>query len=248
MTRYTLALSLAAMSASFGATISLNTGVAAWQVFVPGTGLTSAVVVTPNGAWAQAPTGSSWVSYGAIQSTICSGALVAGVNCASVLTNPAGDLWTYQLTISAASLGATSGNFSFVFGADNAVKVYVGSSNLGQFWGNLATPGNGATNLGCVSAAGGNTTTNVGNTNPYTCNNTVAFNASTLNKDGSLTLYAYVSNDPALTGGNAGNPSGLVLSGTLNTGTQATPEPATFGLVGMAGLVGLIARRFRSKS
>ena len=65
---FPIALAMVTVGTAFGATINLNTGVAARQVYSPLTGsVISAVAVSPNGAWAPAPLGSSWVSISSVQ-------------------------------------------------------------------------------------------------------------------------------------------------------------------------------------
>lgn len=225
---------MAAGVTAFGATINIDTGVASWEVFGPGTGNIAAVSVSPNGSWAPAPTGSSWVSFSSVASTSCVVGQTPGNGCANTLTNPGGDVWTYSLTVSAATLGATSGQLSFVFGADDQVNLFVGDEP-GQFW-------SGANPLGC---SGTPDPSSAGGTNPYTCNTSITFNASDLNGDGSLTLTAYVSNDPISGCPACGDPTGFVLDGTLTSGAVGgpVPEPLTFGLVGFAGVAGWAIRR-----
>jgi len=242
----TFTLGMAAVATSFGATIDISTGSAAWGVFVPGGSLISATSVAGNGAWAPAPAGSSWVSFGADQSTSCVIGQTPGTGCASTLINPAGDIWTYQLIISAASLGATSGTLNFIFGSDNRVNLFVGSAAGALVWdGGNSSNGTGFNPLGCSA----NPPTSAGNTQATynLCTSTVAFGAGQLNGDGSLTLTAYNFNDPSIPACPAcGNPTGFVLEGDILTGAAATPEPATFGLVALAGLAGLALRRKRS--
>ena len=242
---FPIAIAMVTVGTAFGATINLNTGVAAWQVYSPLTGsVISAVVVSPNGAWAPAPTGSSWVSISSVQSTSCIGNQTPGNGCANANFNAGGDVFSYTLTISAASLGATSGSLNFVFGSDSRVNVFIGNANSAQNWGGQVAPGTGSSTLGCsgtpvTSAGSAQATYN-------NCLSTIAFNAAALNNDGSLTLFAYSFNDPTTTG--AGNPSGFLFEGTAVTPLVGTPEPATFGLVGVASLVGLAVRRKKNRS
>lgn len=245
---FPIALAMVSVGTTFGATINLDTGVAAWQVYAQSNGgLISAIVVAPNGAWAPAPTGSSWVSYGSVQSTSCTVGQTPGNGCASTNTNPSGDILSYTLTISAVSLGATSGNLNFVFGSKNRVNLFVGNNSNYQNWGGLAPTGAGFNSLGCS----GIPVTNAGNTQGTynNCLGTVTFSAANLNGDGSLTLTAYSYNDPiaGCAGAACGNPTGFILEGTALTGVAATPEPATFGLVGVAGLIGLAVRRMKNR-
>ena len=247
-----LALGLAIATTASAALINISTGTnnAAWTVFVPGSGFvvaTSLTVAQQNGTWAPAPisispiSGANWISYSSIQGTSCTVGQTPGNGCANANIIGSGDIWTYALTISAATLQATSGNLNFIFGADNRVNLFVGNNSLSQIWGGGAPTGTGFNPLGCS----GTPVTNAGNTQAQynNCNGIVSFNAGNLNGDGSLTVTAYVFNDPGVTG--AGNPTGFVLEGTLNT--NATPEPATFGLVGVACLAGLATlRRKRS--
>ena len=243
---FPIALAMVSVGTTFGATINLSTGVASWQVFAQGNGgFISAIAVGPNGAWAPAPTGSSWVSYGALQSTSCTGVQVPGNGCANANINPAGDTLTYTLTVSAASLGATSGILNYIFGSDSRVNLFVGNNTPYQNWGGTAPTGNGFNPLGCS----GTPVTNAGNTQATynNCLGTVTFNAANLNGDGSLTLTAYSYNDPiACAAAACGNPTGFILEGFAVTGS-VTPEPATFGLVGMASLVGLAVRRMKNR-
>ena len=250
---FTVALGLASVATTFGAVINLSTGTnnAAWQVFVPGTGFvtaTSLTVAQQNGSWAPAPisispiSGSNWVSYGSNQGTSCAVGQTPGNGCANAVINPNGDVWAYQLTISAATLGATSGNLNFIFGADNRVNLFVGNNSLAQVWGGSAPTGTGFNPLGCS----GTPVTSAGNTQAQynTCTGVVTFSAGNLNGDGSLTLTAYAFNDPSTPG--AGNPTGFVLEGTALTGAALTPEPATFGMVAIAGLAVVALRRKQS--
>ena len=241
------ALAMAAGVTAFGASINIDTGVADWEVFVPGTGDIAAVSVSPNGAWAPAPTGSSWVSFSSVASTSCVVGQTPGNGCANTLTNPSGDIWAYTLTVSAATLGATSGQLSFVFGADNRVSLFAGNEPA-QIWnGGSTTNGTGFNPLGC---SGTPNPSSAGGTNPYTCNTSITFNASDLNGDGSLTLTAYVYNDPIPDCPACGDPTGFVLDGTLTSGAVGSPvpEPLTFGLVGFAGVAGWAIRRRRRTS
>lgn len=245
---FPIALAMVSVGTIFGATINLNTGVASWQVFAQGNGgIISAIVVSPNGAWAPAPLGSSWVSYGAQQSTSCTGNQVPGSGCASANFNSGGDILTYTLTISAAALGATSGSLNYVFGSDSRVNLFVGNNSSNQNWGGTAPTGNGFNPLGCSGTpvtSAGNTQTTYNN-----CLGIVTFSAANLNQDGSLTLTAYSFNDPIVgcAAAACGNPTGFILEGTVVTGAAPTPEPATFGLVGMASLVGLAVRRMKNR-
>jgi hypothetical protein len=233
------ALAMAAGVTAFGASINIDTGVASWEVFGPGTGELAAVSVSPNGSWAPAPTGSSWVSFSSVASTSCVVGQTPGNGCANTLINPGGDVWEYSLTLSAATLGATSGHVSFVFGADDQVNMFVGNEPV-QIW-------SGANPLGC---SGTTSPSSAGGTNPYTCNTSITFNASDLNGDGSLTLTAFVLNDPIPDCPACGDPTGFVLDGTLTSGAVGgpVPEPLTFGLVGFAGVAGWAIRRRRRTS
>lgn len=253
------ALGLAAAATTFGATINLSTGTnnANWQVYSAGAGVfvtaTSLTVAQQNGSWAPAPisisplSGSNWISYGSIQGTACSAGQTPGNGCANANINVAGDVWTYTLNISAASLGATSGSLNYLFGADSRVNLFVGNNSFSQVWGGSAPTGAGFNTLGCS----GTPVTNGGNTQAQynNCVNTVNFGAGNLNGDGSLTLTAYVFNDPIVGSTfSVGNPTGFVLEGTVLTGAALTPEPATFGMVALVGLAGLVLRRKTSSS
>jgi hypothetical protein len=93
-----LALGLALTGTTFASTITdISTGTADWQVSMGAVGPMAAVSVSPNGSWAPAPTGSSWVSWGAEESTSCVVGQTPGNGCAHTLTNPAGDVWTYDI-------------------------------------------------------------------------------------------------------------------------------------------------------
>jgi hypothetical protein len=161
-----------------------------------------------------------------------------GDGCASTSFNSStGDIWLYTLTISAASLGATSGTANFVFGGDNSVELFLGSEP-GQSW-------SGYSPLGCSKAGGA---TSAGSTQgSYSgCVTTLSFDAADLNGDGSLTIDAYVTNAPFSGCPACGNPTGFVLDGDIFTGASPTvPEPGTFGLIGAAGLALLGIRRRR---
>ena len=226
-----LALGAASVTA-FGAIFNINTGVANWQYNLPNSTTGSAVMASANGTWAPAPTGSAWVSFGPNEGISCIVGQTPGNGCASSNFSINGDVITYTLTFSAATLGATSGTFSAIFGADNRVQLNVGVNSLAQ-----VNNGTAYNPLSCATAAGA---TSAGNTNPYSCP-TVAFNASVLNPDGSLTITALDFNDFV----RGGNPSGFVLAGTIRTGAQVVPEPATIGMVGLVGIVGLAAARFK---
>jgi hypothetical protein len=231
-------LAMALSVTAFGANIDISTGVAAWQVF--NGSFVNAVSVSPNGTWAAAPTGSSWISFDSVGSTSCVVGQTPGNGCANTLINPAGDTWVYTLTVSAATLGATSGDLSFVFGADNRVNLFAGNEPS-QTW-----TGGGST-LGCSDSP---SPSPAGSTNPYTCNTSIPFNASDLNGDGSLTLTAYVFNDPIPNCPTCGDPTGFVLDGTLTSGAavNSAPEPMTFGLVALAAVAGWARRRKRLSS
>lgn len=237
-----IALGLMTGVLSFGTTISIDTGTASWQVDGPGTGgavaATTLTTGETNGTWAQAPTGSSWISWGAVEGTSCVVGQTPGNGCAHTNFNPSGDIWAYTLTITAASLGATSGTANFVFGADSSVNVFIGNEPE-QAW-------SGADPLGCSNTGGA---TSAGSTQgSYSgCTTTVSFNASDLNGDGSLSFTAYVTNAPIGGCPACGNPTGFVLDGDVLTGasTLATPEPGTFGLMSVAGLALLGIRRRR---
>ena len=244
---FSVALGLATVATTFGGLININTGVANWQYYSTATSsFVNAVVVVPtNGTWAPAPTSSSWVSFGAIEGTSCAVGQTPGNGCAHTLVNPLGDVLTYQLVISAASLGATSGTVNFVFGSDNRVTMFVGTGPPSYIWnGGSSSNGTGFNPLGCSA----NPPTSAGSSQATynNCTTTVSFNASTLNADGSLTLTAYNYNDPIPGCPACGDPTGWILAGTVSTGAAATPEPATFGLVALAGLAGLALRRKRS--
>lgn len=154
-------------------------------------------------------------------------------------------MWLFELSISAADLGATSGSLSFVFGADDRVQLFVGNGGTEQDWGSLSPLQEGSNPLGC-SANGG--PTSAGSSNPYSCLTSVTFDAANLNGDGSLTLFAYDDNDPIGGCPACGDPSGFVLAGTLSPGGSLTsvPEPLTLSLFG-AGLAGAVAMRRRKK-
>lgn len=249
-----ITLGLAAAAGAFGAVIDIGTGIgnAPWQVFDPSLGFvpaTSLSTAQQNGAWAPPPTGSDWVSLGSNQGTSCSVGQTPGNGCASTLLNPAGDTWQYVLNISAAQLGATSGTVNFVFGADDSVSLFVGggpgaTSDIGQIWNQ--GPGLGAyTDLGC-SADG--SPTNAGHTQGSyaACTSTLAFDATMLSVDGSLAINAYVFNAPISGCPACGDPTGFVLSGAITTGAgAAAPEPATFVLLAISGLAGMVAYRRR---
>ena len=241
----TLAATLASFAIASGGTIDVSTGTAPWLVFVPGSGLVPVVSVPPNGAWAPAPAGSSWVSFGASESSSCVVGETPGNGCANLVRDPNGDVWVYSLTISGADLGATSGSVNFVFGSDNRTNLFVGANSIGQVW-NGGNPSNGTAFNPLVCSALP-TSTNAGNTQATynNCPTTVPFGAGNLNADGSLTLTAYNFNDPIPNCPNCGNPSGFVLRGNILTAAASAPEPATFGVVGLAGLGGLLLYRRR---
>ena len=239
---------MATAAISFASTIDISTGVAGWQVFVPGSGLVAATSLTAaqqNGTWASAPAGSAWVSWSAVQGASCVVGQTPGNGCANTLINPAGDIWTYTLTITAASLGSTSGNLNFIFGADNRVNLFVGNSASGLVWnGGSNTNGTGFNPLGCS----GTPPTSAGNTQATynNCTGTVGFNPADLNGDGSLTLTAFTFNDPIPGCAACGNPTGFILEGDILTGASTSvPEPGSFGLMGAASLALFALRRIR---
>jgi hypothetical protein len=251
MKLFPLAIALSAFGTAFGATINISTGSALWQVDDPNLGYVPATVLTagePNPAWATAPAGSSWVSFGAVQGVSCVVGQTPGNGCSSIIMNPNGDLWVYSLTIPAASLNSSIGVLNFIFGGDNRVNVFVGNNSEIETW-NTGSETNGIAyeQLACS----GLPPTNAGNTQASynNCTGTVPFGASNLNGDGSLSIYAYAYNDPIPGCPICGNPSGFLLEGTLTTlgsnGNSPVPEPASFGLVSLAGLVGLAFRMKR---
>ena len=250
---FSVALGVAVAATTFGATIDVSTGVAGWQVFDPNVGsnvaATTLTLSQQNPSWAPAPSGSAWVSYGSNEGTGCTVQQTPGIGCAHPTGNPNGsDTWVYTLTITAAQLGATDGTLNFVFGSDNRVNLFVGNNNPpSQLWTGQPpnnSNGSGFSPLGCSGLPG---PTSAGSTQlTYdNCLSTVSFNAASLNGDLSLTLFAYNFNDPIPGCPACGNPTGFVLEGTLLSGVTATPEPATFGLVALAGLAGLALRRKR---
>jgi hypothetical protein len=251
-----LAPGLAVAASAFGELIDISTGAgnAAWEVFDPSQGLVPATPLTAaeqNGTWAPPPIGSSWVSFGSDQGTSCVIGQTPGNGCANTLTNPGGDPWQYTLNISAAQLGATSGALNFVFGGDDSVNLFVGGgpgalNATGQFW-NQGPGLGGFADLGCSADAG---PTNAGSTQASyaTCTTGVAFNASFLNADGSLTITAFVDNAPIAGCPACGDPTGFVLSGDITTtSAAAAPEPGNFFLITFAALVGYAAHRRRKQ-
>jgi hypothetical protein len=247
-----LAMGGALAVTAFGATINISTGTnnASWQVFNGAfVAATSLTVAQQNGTWAPAPisispiSGANWISYGSVEGTSCVVGQTPGNGCAHALINPSGDLWTYQLNISASALGATSGTANFIFGADNRVNVFLGNNSTAQAW-NTGTPtnGNAFNPLGC---SGTPNPTSAGSTQASynNCVGTVAFGPANLNGDGSLSIVAFVTNDPIVGCPACGDPTGFVLEGTLSTIPAVVPEPATIGLIGLAGLAGFAFRR-----
>jgi len=237
---FTFALGIAVSTATFGAVIDISTGTgnANWQVFNPGAA-TSLSVAQQNGTWAPAPTGTSWVSWGSVQGTSCTVGQTPGNGCANTLFNPAGDTWVYTLNVSAAALGATSGTLNILFGGDDSVTLQIGTgaNQLSEQWA--------FSHLGCVTPTG---PTDAGNTQVSyaTCTSTVSFDATMLNGDGSLTLKGIDFNAPITGCPGCGDPTGFILDGDIVTGgVSSTPEPATFGLVALAGLAGFAIRRKR---
>jgi len=269
MKKHLMLLGLAAASSTFAATINLDTGVADWMVSGPGVSGTVAAVVADtggpqdlasNGTWAPAPTGSSWISWGTYEGTSCLVGQTPGNGCASTLfaTTPYNgdflDIWFYSLTISAAQLGGYSyGNLNFVWGGDNRAFIIRTEGNL--LWGN-PSPGDGYSALACSSNTPGSDGFNAptaGNTQASynNCVTTISFGPGDLNPvgsgygAGSLTLTVQVDNDEIPGCLSCGDPTGFVLAGTV-TGTPpppGIPEPATFGLVGVAILGLLVFRR-----
>ena len=245
-----IALGLTVAATTFAATIDISTGAGHgnWQVFILGTGTVSASSLSGgqvNGQWATAPVGSNWVSWGPNEGIGCVFGQTPGNGCAHTLLNAAGDVWAFSLTISAATLVATSGTVNFVFGSDNRVSMFVGSNSGTQIWdGGSQTNGQGYNPLGC-SGQSGPTSAGGSQATYNNCLGTVSFNASNLNANGSLTLSAYSFNDPIPGCPACGDPTAFILEGTLMTSPTfaATPEPATFGLVALAGLAGFALRR-----
>lgn len=253
-------LGLIGALSAFCASITLNTGQALWMVTPPSGGSTmQALAVSPNAAWVTPPAGASWVSWSSVQSLSCtaSGAgSTIGTDCANGLYTPAGpDVAVYSLTFTSAQLGgATSGALTLSFAADNRLALNVGQNSATYSWsGSPAnnTNGQGYTALGCATGAGATGPASGGN-----CQS-ILFNASNLSANGSLTLTVYDFNDPLPAFGapgtapqGFGNPSGLLMVGSLTTNTndiQSIPEPATLGLT-TAGLAALafFKKRFRN--
>jgi hypothetical protein len=233
-----LAIGLATATISFANVIDISTGSASWQVSGPGvSGSIAATTLTTaetNGSWAPAPTGSSWISWSAVQGISCVVGQTPGNGCANALFNPAGDTWAYSLTISSAQLGGvTSGSLNFIFGADDSVNLFVGNEPV-EHWSSpnpLGCSGNPPT-----SAGGSQATYN-------TCVGTVNFNASDLTGAGGLNLTGYVTN-AAINGCPAcGDPTGFVLEGDITTASSAVPEPTALPLIGVAGVALLWIRR-----
>jgi PEP-CTERM motif len=250
------ALGAVCAAAAFGGIVNISTGTnnANWLVSGPGVAIpvaaTSLTVAQQNGTWAPAPisispiSGANWLSYGSNEGTSCVVGQTPGNGCAHTLVSSTGDTWTYTLNISAAALGSTSGLANFIFGADNRLVVSVGIGGTLEPW-NTGTPtnGNAFNPLGC---SGNPAPTSAGNTQAQynNCVGNVSYNAANLNGDGSLTITATVVNDPIVGCSACGDPTGFVLEGTLSTAAATSaPEPATFALVGLAGLVGLALRR-----
>ncbi len=140
---------------AFGGIINIATGTnnANWLVSGPGIAVpvtaTSLTVAQQNGTWAPAPisispiSGANWVSFGSIQGTSCVVGQTPGNGCANTLVNAGSDNWTYALNVSAATLGVTSGDLNFIFGADDQVILAVGNGGPSQSWnpgGNAFSP------------------------------------------------------------------------------------------------------------
>ena len=220
---------LATSAISFGALI-LDTGLASpgWQVATTGVGLGTATILTPaqsvgNPAWIAAPNSSKWITGTYLAVNPGSNAALQGTPCSAVGGNPgvncaygtftANDSYNYVLQISAASLAAQSAS------AGGTVSVqFTGDDRATLYVGNR---------LGVMNAAGPGTLSAVTN---------ITFTAADLNA-GALTIYAIVNNNSA--NFNGGNTTGFVLTGNLT----GAPEPATFGLLAVAGLAGIAARR-----
>lgn len=239
-----LCVGVALCATARGGAIDISTGVALWQL--TGGTATTLTVGQQNGTWAPAPAGSAWISSSSSEGTSCVVGQTPGNGCATALTNPAGDLYVFTLTVSAASLGTTSGSLNYIFGADSDVSLAIGLGGSPQLW-NSGSPGAAFNPLGCS----GTPPTSAGNTQGTynTCTGTVNFNAANLNGDGSLTLSASVTNAPIVGCPACGDPMGFVLEGDILTGgtlPPSVPEPATFGLMAVAGAA-LIARRFVTK-
>ncbi|HEV8039871.1 MAG TPA: PEP-CTERM sorting domain-containing protein [Bryobacteraceae bacterium] len=235
-----LAIGVATAAISFANVVDISTGVASWQVSGPGvSGSVAATTLSTgetNGSWAPAPAGSNWISWGSVQGTSCVVGQTPGNGCANALFNSSGDTWAYSLTINSAVLaGATAGSLNFIFGADDAVNLFVGNEPA-EVWGS-PNP------LGCsgtppTSAGGSQATYN-------NCVGTVNFNASDLTGAGGLILTGYVTN-AAINGCPAcGDPTGFVLEGDITTSSSAVPEPAALPLIGVAGFALLWIRRRR---
>jgi hypothetical protein len=235
-----LATGLATAAISFANVVDISTGVASWQVSGPGvSGIVAATTLSTaqtNGSWAPAPAGSSWISWSPVQGTSCVVGQTPGNGCADTLFNPGGDIWTYSLAISSAELaGATAGSLNFIFGADDAVSLFVGNE-AAEVWGS-SNP------LGCSgtppSSAGGSQATY------NNCVGTVHFNASDLSAAGALILTGYV-NNAAINGcSQCGDPTGFVLEGDVITTSSAVPEPGMLGLLCVVGVAFLGIRRRR---
>jgi hypothetical protein len=246
---FTVALGLAVSASTFAAAIDIDTGFAPWMVTGPGYTGPAIVVSAPNGTWAPAPAGASWVSWGANESVSCAVGQLPGNGCASTNFNPNGDTWVYTLNIAAGLLGATSGDLNFVFGGDDSVEAFVGggpgaTSFTTQIWNQGGSLGAFA-QLGCSNAAQGATNAGSSQTSYNACTTTIPFDATFLNTDGSLTITAFDFNAPISGCPTCGNPTGFVLGGDALTGLSDSPEPATFGVVALAGLAGFMLRRKR---
>ena len=222
-----LALGVAVAAISFGAPITLNTGSAAWQVATTGVGLgpvtpLNAAQANP-GNWVAAPGGASWISatYLAVnpssnallQGTPCGVAGTAGTNCAYNLFTAGGDTYHYNLVIPNSVLLANTAS-----GGGAATFQFTGDDYASVFVGNQ---------LGVTYAGGPGALSSV---------KTINYTVADLNVNGDLVIDAYAYNNPAA--GN-GNPTGFLLAGNIS----GVPEPATFGLIALAGLAGIAARR-----
>lgn len=141
---------------------------------------------------------------------------------------------------------ASAGTLNLTFAGDNRFALTVGNNSQQWNWSGsppTTTDGQGYATLGCPAAP----SPSVAAASSGLCA-PISFSALNLNPDGSLTLTVLDYNDPLPAVGSPGfaprtlgNPSGILLAGTINT--VDVPEPATAVPAAAALLAGFAWRK-----